>query len=63
MPSDSPRRRGFSFIQPDLISKQTHGWRVQLARNLIDVLNHNEQPLVERGKTIYVLVSSSGSSR
>ena len=46
---------GAAIIQAELIHKQQHGWHVQLDRSLVDVLNHNEQPLVELGKTLYVL--------
>ena len=46
---------GAAIIQAEFIHKQQFGWQVQLERSLVDVLNHNEQPLVELGKTLYVL--------
>lgn len=46
---------GAAIIHAEMISRQHPRWRIEPERSLIEVLNHNDQPLVEIGKTLYVL--------
>ena len=46
---------GAAIIHSECNSRQHPRWRVEPERNLLEVLNHNTDPLVEIGKTLYVI--------
>jgi hypothetical protein len=46
---------GAAIIHAELIHRQHPRWRVEPARSLVHALNHNDRPLVEIGKTLYVI--------